>query len=183
MKNRSLSLLLAVVGFAVVAFPARGTAEDYVFSVSVLGGVGGSLDGEPTSGFGNRSFQLGIGVPTDLNTSVTLRVGRLDLGNRPLFEGLEKARLEYADVAGEYHFSESYYTSGLFLGLGAYRLAGDAAGGRQETTQIGAVFGANGEFGITRRLTFLIELSGHYVNFNDSARIYAMAHAGLAYHF
>ena len=105
------------------------------------------------------------------------------LGNRSIFEGLEKPQLDYANVAGEYRFTESYYKSGLFLGLGAYRIAGDVAGVRKEETQIGAVFGADGEFGITRRLTFVIELSGHYVNFSDSARIYALAHAGLAYHF
>jgi len=183
LKNlrRHLSFAALVVGL--VAMPREAAAQSYVASLNLLAGAGGSLDGEPNSGFGNRTFELGVAVPTDVNVVVAVHVGQLDLSSRSTFEGLGKAKLEYGDVVGEYRFDENFYTSGIFLGLGAYRLSGDTIGGRTDETQIGAVIGVDGEFQITHRLYFLVEVSGHYANFKNSAQTFATAHAGLAFHF
>jgi hypothetical protein len=182
-KNRHLSLWFAVLVVCLSLMPSRAAAEPYLVSLNLLAGVGGSLDGEPSSGLGNGTLQVGLSFPTDVNTVVAVRVGRLSLNSRPVFEGLKDARLDYANIAGEYRFTESFYTSGLFLGLGAYRLSGDAPAGHTDSTQVGLVFGADGEFNINRRFAIAVELAGHYVNFNNTARIYATAHAGLAIHF
>lgn len=183
MRNRLLLLALLAAAATVAALPCAATAEPYVASVHLLGGVGGSLDGEPSSGFGNRSLEIGFSMPTDVSTVVGLRVGNLELSDRSSFEGLANAKLEYATVAGEYRFGESYYTSGLFLGLGAYRLSGDVGTERSDETQVGVTLGVNGEFEITRRLSFLIQGAGHYVNFSHRAQMYANAQAGLVFHF
>ncbi len=180
---KKLAFLLFIFAVGLLALPRTASAEPYIASLNLLAGVGGSLDGEPTSGFGNANFELGLSVPTDINTVVAVRVGQLDLSQRSAFEGLSDAKLQYATVAGEYRFSENYYTSGIFLGLGAYRLGGDTAAGHDDETQVGITLGVDGEFQITRRLAFLVQLAGHYVNFSGRAQMYANAQAGLAFHF
>ena len=180
---KKLALALSFVAALCAASPRAASAEPYVTSLNLLAGVGGSLDGEPSSGFGNLNFELGFAVPTDVNTMVSLRVGQLDLSGRSSFEGLSDAKLQYATIAGEYRFAENYYTSGIFIGLGAYKLGGDTAAGHDDETQIGGTVGVDGEFPITRRMAFLVQVAGHYANFSHRAQMYANAQAGLAIHF
>jgi hypothetical protein len=177
----AVSILATVVAATTLAAPA--SAENYIASLNVLGGAGGSLDGEPSSGFGNRSLELGLGMPIEPSTLVVVRGGEIDLSHRSSFEGLTGAKLQYATVSGEYRFSETYYVPGLFLGVGAYRLRGNAAGRSDDTTQVGVTLGVDGEFQITRRLAFVIQASGHYAAFSGRAQMYANAQAGLAFHF
>ena len=180
---KKLAFALSILAAGLLALPRTASAEPYIASLNLLAGVGGSIDGEPTSGFGNANFELGVAVPTDVNTVVSLRLGKLDLSKRSSFEGLTDADLEYVSVAGEYRFAENYYTSGIFMGLGAYRLGGEAASGHQDETQVGVILGVDGEFQITRRLYFLVQVAGHWVNFTHAAQMYANAQAGLAFHF
>ena len=86
-------------------------------------------------------------------------------------------------IGGEYRFPESYYESGVYIGLGGYRLEGEDAGGRsREDTSIGAVIGFTGEFRVNRVMSILVELSGHYADLEE-AQAFGMAHAGLSFHF
>jgi hypothetical protein len=182
--TRDRRLLGRLVSFAALLFVAAGAhAQDlYTWNLAVLGGVGGSFDVKPGSNFGNASYQLELSRNTELETQVGVRLGHLSL-DRKAFGSLSNAGLSYATVAGEYRFQETYYQSGVFLGLGAYRLTGtDASGAKPSKTAIGGSVGFTGEFQLRRWLGLLVEVSGHYVDLRE-AHIYGMAHGGLVVHF
>lgn len=180
--------VLALAALAVLAaFLAPGAAEaqeTYTFTVGALGGLGGSVDAEPGDEIDNTGFQLDLGIVIQPRNHLMLRLGRLDLDSAERFEDLTAAELTYATIGGEYKYRHSYYDSGIYLALGAYRLEGDAAvaGADEEETAIGLALGVTGEFPITRWLGFQVELSGHYVDF-DRASLFAMGQAGLVVHF
>jgi hypothetical protein len=84
---------------------------------------------------------------------------------------------------GEYRFTESFYESGLYIGLGLYSLDGlSLIGGSFTEESVGLVLGISGEFVLTDRVGFLLEVSGHATNL-DTVDTLAMAHAGVAIHF
>jgi hypothetical protein len=151
--------------------------------ITVLGGIGGSQDAEPGSGFGNNAVQLGFTLVTEPQTGIDFRIGRLDLSNEDEFGVLHDAELDYLQVGGEYLFNEGYYQSGVYLGLGGYRLDGTLADGTDESeTALGGALILLGDFTLTRIIALRVELSGHYVLLDD-ARLFAMAQAGLALRF
>jgi hypothetical protein len=162
---------------------AARAQEPYSATLSLLGGLGGAEDAEPSPGFDNQGFQLGLALLTEPGVLVGVRAGSLELGDGDdAFGSLLDAQLDYATIAGEYRYREGYYDSGLYLGLGAYRLEGSRGGRDQSDTAPGLVLGITGEFQLVKRLAFLIELSGHYVDL-DEARLFGMGHAGLEFRF
>jgi hypothetical protein len=163
---------------------ARAGAESLSsFLLAALGGVGGSTDVKPGQGYGNPGFEVDFGHFADPQTLVAVHAGQLNFSSKPSFGALTNAKLSYADIGAEYRFQESYYESGIYLGLGAYRLSGNAAGGGSSAqTAVGGALGITGEFRFNRSLGLLIELSGHYVDFR-SQRVFVMAEAGVALHF
>jgi hypothetical protein len=176
---------IAVLGTLVL--PAAAAAQDlYSWSVGALGGLGGSVDVSPGSkNVNNASWQLEGLALTEARTIIGLRVGHLDLGGKDtVFGSRVGADLSYVTLAGQYMFEESYYDSGIYLGLGGYQLGGrDALTGSSATkTSLGGVLGITGEFKATRRIGVLLELSGHYIDAKDS-HVFAMGHAGVAFHF
>jgi hypothetical protein len=193
-NRRLLGRLVPLIGIAsiasiasiaeITALPTAASAQElYTYTVGVLGGVGGSADVDPGQDFGNHSFQLNLGLVTEPRTVLGLRLGKLALDRRPTFGTLTGASLTYADIGGEYRFDETYYQSGIYLALGAYRLYGERPDGSDRTqTSIGAALGLTGEFPVYRHVGLLVELSGHYAHL-DEAKFFAMAHAGVAVHF
>lgn len=181
-SERLLRLFLVVV--TLLCTPLAASAQQlYTFTASLMGGFGGSPDANPGGSLDNTGFQAGFSFVAEPDTLVGLRVGHLGLGSDPRFGSLFDADLSYATVAGEYRFRETYYESGVYLGLGAYRLGGVEADGRDGgQTSLGVVLGITGEFKISRRFAFLVEFSGHYTDL-DQAQLFAMGHAGVAYHF
>jgi hypothetical protein len=182
-----LGCLALVTLLGTLALPPPAAAQDlYGWTVGLMGGVGGSVDVKPGSrSFSNAGYQLEGLALIEPRTQLGLRVGHLDLGGKnTLFGSRVGADLSYVTLAGQYMYEESYYDSGLYLGLGAYRLGGKDAisGGSASKTAAGGVFGVTGEFKATRRLALLIELSAHYIDVRN-AHIFAMAHGGLAFHF
>jgi hypothetical protein len=167
-----LPLLLPRAGHAV---------ESYTFTVGLLGGVGGSHDVDPGDGFGNRALQASFSLVREPGVHLGLRLGRLSMDDER-FGSFFDAEVEYATIAGEYRAREDFYESGLFLGLGAYRLQGTRSGGDDEETAVGATVGVSGEFAVSRRLSLLVELSGHWVDF-DEAQLFGTGLAGIAVHF
>ena len=175
-----LALLLAVL-----ALPAAARAQDhYTFSAAALGSFGGSPDVDG-SNYGNGGYQLNLGLVTEPRTILGLRFGHLSLDKPAPFGSLTGAGLTYATIGGEYRYAESYYDSGVYLALGAYRLHGKLADGSSEDrTAAGAALGLTGEFKVTRRLGVLVELSAHYADFSDKdIQFFAMGSAGVIYHF
>src|SRR5258708_23324006 len=151
-----------------------------------MGGGGGSVDVRPGSrNFSNGSWQVEGLVLTEPRIVVALRAGQLALGGKDaLFGSRVGADLSYVTLSGQYMFEESYYDSGVYLGLGAYRLGGNDAvtGASASKTVAGGVLGLTGDFKASKRFSVVLELSGHYIDIRQ-AHIYAMAHGGLAFHF
>jgi hypothetical protein len=177
--------LLAVL--AALALPGAAAAQNlYNWTVGVMGGAGGSPDVKPGSrNYGNFSWQVEGLALTEQHTFLGLRLGHLALGDKStLFGSRVGADLSYVTLAGQYNYIESYYESGVYLGLGAYRLGGkDAATGASASkTVAGGVFGLTGDFRASRRMSVLVELSAHYIDIRN-AHVFAMAHGGLAFHF
>ncbi len=185
MRNRRPLALFGATALLLLLAPVRAARaqELYNFTAAFLGGAGGSLDVDRGDDLGNTGLQLNLALVTEPRTHVALRLGRLDLDVDPGFGSLTDAELTYATVAGEYKWREVYYTSGVYLGLGAYELEGLGPGGGDESdTAPGAVLGVTGEFQLHRKVGLLLELSGHWADFEE-ANVFAMGHAGIAVHF
>ncbi|MCP4202189.1 MAG: hypothetical protein GY769_09660 [bacterium] len=179
--SRARSAFILVFVLLVLALPATAAAESSVYSFNLWAGVGGSMD-EDEAGLSNSTYQLGFSVQPEDQLLVGLRVGELDLGGG-LIGGSIDTSLDYATVVGEYRFTETFYESGLFIGLGLYSLDGVLPLGQGFTEEsVGLALGISGEFVLTSRFGFLLELSGHLTNL-DSVDTLVMGHAGVAIHF
>ena len=179
-QHRLLRLALLA---ALFLLPGAVRAQElYTFTAGLLGGIGGSLDADPGDGLDNTGFQLNLTMVTEPRTHVGFRLGQLSLDSEDRFGSLSEAELSYVTVAGEYRFPQSYYESGLYIGLGGYRLDGSRGGRDEQDTAIGLNLGVTGEFAVTPWLGVLIELSGHYADL-DEAQFFALGHAGIAIHF
>lgn len=179
------SCILALVVVAVLAVTSPLAAQElYTHTLSAFGGLGGSIDADPGDDLDNSGFQLGASMVTEDSTRIALRAGRIGLAGGERFESLLDADLSYVTLSGEYRFRETYYAHWVYIGLGGYRVEGDDlfTGGESDDTALGLVIGLVGEFNLTRRLDFVVELSGHYADL-DEASIFALGHAGLAFHF
>ncbi|MEM7481574.1 MAG: hypothetical protein AAF481_10410 [Acidobacteriota bacterium] len=165
-----------------LAIPSAAGAQDRnLFTVTALGALGGSLDADRGDGVENTGFQLGFSMVTEPRTHVGVRVGQLHFDD-PL-ESFFDADLSYLTLAGEYRYDEGVYDSGIYLGIGGYQLEGSSFAGRGlDETAFGAVLGFTGEFPITQRFGFALELSGHFVDF-DETQLFAIGHAGISYRF
>lgn len=175
---------LVVLGTLAVAAPASAQVQEtYNYTASLFAGVAGSTDADPGDGVDNGALQLGLNFVTKPRTQIALRLGRFDLDSEELFGGLRDAELTYITVAGQYRLSEGYYDSALFAGLGLYDLDGTPVLGDSDSeTSAGLQLGVLGDFAINRRFSFLLELSGHYVDFDD-ANVFVMGMAGVGFHF
>lgn len=179
MSRVSCALLIT---FGILAGPAA-VAQSYSYTASLLGGVGGSFDADPDPGFGNPGFQLGFSWLTERKTHVGVRLGRLDFGSDRL-ESLVDSDLTYLSLAGEYRFTESYYESGVYLGLGLYSVDGTpvTVGASDGDSGLGLVLGVTGEFPINRRFAILVDVAGHFADI-DGAQTFATGLVGVGYHF
>jgi hypothetical protein len=182
-RQRLLGGLAALLGLLALPGVAHA-AEQYTYTAGIFGGIGGSFDASPGDDLSNSSYQLNLSMVTDPRTHVVLRIGKLNLDKKGAFGTLTGADLSYVTIAGEYRFQENYYESGIYIGLGGYRLSGDRSsdGQADSQTSVGVVVGVTGEITVNRWLGVVVELSGHYVDVNE-ANLYGMGHAGLAFHF
>ena len=175
-----VAVTLAVGGL--VAAPASAV-EPYLFTFGALGGLGGPLDaGEPDPGLSNRALQLQIGLVTEDHTLLQLRLGRLELADEDRLGGFTAPELTYATLAGEYRFSRRWYESGIFLGLGGYRVRGDRGFETDDETALGATLGVTADVELNRWLSLVGELTGHYALL-DEETMFATAMGGLAVRF
>ncbi|MFQ5525518.1 MAG: hypothetical protein ACE5GX_04590 [Thermoanaerobaculia bacterium] len=178
--NRSKTLLLALFVLGSLVLPTSAVA-DSVFRANLMAGVGGPLD-EDEAGLSNSSFQLGFSVEPEDQLLVGVRVGQLDLGSA-LVGNLIDSSIDFATVVGEYRFTESFYESGLYIGLGLYQLDGTLFFGQGFSEEaVGLTLGISGEFLLTESLGFVLEISGHLTNL-DTIDTLMMGHAGVSFHF
>jgi hypothetical protein len=180
--QRALGGMALLTGLLLLPGAARAQ-EPYNFSVAALGGIGGSVDAEPGDDLDNTGYQVNFSMVTDPQTHVGVRIGRLGLDKSEFFGTLTEADLTYVTIGGEYRFDETWYDSGLYIGLGGYRLDGtDQVGDDSRDTSIGLAVGITGEFKVNHWLGVLLEISGHYVDF-DEAQLFGIGHGGIAVHF
>jgi hypothetical protein len=181
-NHRLLGRLL--LAFSLLLLPAAAGAQElYTYTVGVFGGIGGSLDADPGGSLTNTGYQLNLGLVTEPHTHLVLRTGRLGLDKDKLFGSLSNADMEYVTLGGEYRYSEEFYESGAFVALGAYRLNGTRASGRDSREDTwGVSAGFTGELPIRRWLGVQAEISGHYVDFREE-QFFVMGHVGVAFHF
>lgn len=174
-----LALFAALLGFV----PAAGRGQElYNYSVDLLGTLGGSTDADPGNSLTNTGYQLNFLLVTEPRTLVGIRAGQLALDKDDFFNELRDAELSYATIGGEYRARQTSFESGVFLGIGAYKLEGTAPGRSVSDTSWGLSAGVTSEFFVTRRIGILLELSAHYTDL-DEARIFLMGHGGVAIHF
>jgi len=180
--QRALGGIALLAGLLLLPGAARAQ-EFYNFSVAGLGSIGGSVDADPGDDLSNTGYQLNLAVVTDSRTHAVVRLGQLGLDGDEFFGSLRDAELSYVTLGGEYRFDEDWYDSGAYLALGGYRLEGTAFDGEDsEDTSIGLAVGVTGEFKVNNWLGVLLELSGHYIDF-DEAQFFAMGHGGFIVHF
>jgi hypothetical protein len=180
---RSAFLVLAIAALSALAAPPAGaqTQENYLFTVSLLGGLGGSIDAEPDAGLDQRSLVASFAFVTEPRLHTVVKLGQLTIDDEPLGT-IADAEVEYVTVGGDYRVLRGFYDSGLFMGLGAYRLSGERGGAEEEDTAIGAHLGVSGEIRTTSWLGLVLELTGHWVDF-DEQQIFATGNVGVAIHF
>jgi len=172
---------LMILALGLATGPARAV-EPYLVTVGVLGGVGGPLDADdPDPGNSQRALELQLGLITEPRTLLQLRLGKIDFDEADRLGDFLAPEIEYATLSGEYRFYRNFYDSGIFLGLGGYRLTGTSSGGNDKTA-LGLTAGVTGEFEIVSRFSVLGQISGHYIDF-DEAQLFATAMAGLSIKF
>lgn len=183
--NRGLHRLpkLALLGCFLLFAPAAGRAQElYTYSLGLLGTAGGSPDAEPGNSLTNTGYQVNALLVTEPRTLVGIRAGSLALDKDGLFNTLRDAKLTYASLGGEYRARQTFFESGMFVGIGGYRLEGTSASRSSSQTSWGLSVGATSEFFVTRRIGILLELSGHYADL-DEVQFFVMGHGGVAIHF
>jgi hypothetical protein len=180
--NRTLFLAVSLLILGVVLVPTGAAAqEDQPLEASLLFGFGGSFD-EDQSGLSNSGYQIGLSLGVARRTKVGVRLGEIDYSPGDFISSISQPTFSYVTVGGEYTFSERYYESGIYLGLGAYKLEGFLGGLPFDDSTIGLALGVTGEFEVTRRLGLVLEAAGHFADFGP-ARYFLTFHGGLAYHF
>jgi hypothetical protein len=173
----ALPLALALCLFGSLA----AAAQDHPLSVTLSGGVGGSLD-EDESGFSNATYQMRFAVETARHTNLGIRLGRMDFGDAEIGR-VSDVTLDFVSVAGEYIFDEPSYESGLFLGLGFFDFASTRLDGRSgDETAVGLVVGALAEFALAKRWFVYGEASFAYTNL-DIAQLFADLQVGVGFRF
>jgi hypothetical protein len=174
--------IVAAAALLVGSAPAAAQ-ELYSYTVSGLGGLGGSFDAERGDGIDSPALQAGFSMVTEPSTHVGVRVGRIAFDESEPLESLFDAELTYLTLAGEYRFDQGFYRSGIYLGLGGYRLEGTRPGeGAVEDTSLGLAVGLTGEVEINRHFGLLLEFSGHYADL-DETQMFVLAQGGVAFHF
>jgi hypothetical protein len=99
-----------------------------------------------------------------------------------------RTRIDYVTVGVSYQFWEGDYTSGIFGGIGGYKVNPDPS--PQEITNFrdrnetvfGWHFGVDGDLRVLSRLSFVGRLTYHYVR-SESARSLLAANAGAVFRF
>lgn len=177
-RNRWLPLSALLLA-GLLALPTLGAAQSHDFTIGVMGGFGGASDADPDTGIDDTGFQLLFSYKREIDLLFSARLGQLDLeadGAGDLFD----SELTYLTLNGEYLASSDHYQSGLFLGLGLYRIEGDVFVPDEES--FGLNIGASGDFRLTDHFSLLVEVSAHYADL-DLARFFVMGHVGVGFHF
>jgi len=95
------------------------------------------------------------------------------------FRAPVKGHIEHVDGVVQYSMSEPFGKTGIFAGLGMYRISASSIASE---TSYGYTFGVNGDFPITRKYGFVAEGSYHWLNTATKARYISLT-GGLRINF
>lgn len=154
--KRSLLLLVLLVT------PSLALAQPFQFGI--LAGAGRSMEDGFDLDFDEQVVEVFVGTRVDVQTMFNVKFGQTDTAVGPTGDALPGGKLEYLAGQVEYQFDEIWGSSSLFAGPGVYR----ARGGDIEEAELGISGGVNAVFPLTRRYGVLVELSYHWVNFEES---------------
>ncbi len=174
-------VVAAALAVPCVAQPSTNT------SIAVLGGVGGSPDSESYTG---SHLQALVSFEWKRNTAAQFRVGSLEIDLPTSFDTIfQPADMTYVSVATEYRTSADYYESGFIIGFGYYNLQSDllvvpgqAVFFETDEDSFGLHIGSSGDFSLTQRWSVLVEVMGHYADF-DAEQLFLTAQAGIRFRF
>lgn len=186
MKRTLLLLALALAG-AVPAMAQEtnefgvlvGGSRRFIWGGEGVRSITGDAESdwiESNFSFSNTSFELYWSIPIEPELNLKFKGGRLeseipvgydaDDPDTPNEVDPTRFRRDVADgevahveALVEYEFDEPFGSSGLFAGLGYYRLS---APNEDSQTTFGFVGGVNADFPITRRYGFVLEGSYHW---------------------
>jgi hypothetical protein len=185
MKRTLFLLALTVLG-AMPAFAQEsnefgiivGGSRRFVFGGGNVKSITGPAESdwiESNFSFSNTSFELYWSMPIEPELSLKFKGGRLEseipigyiaddpatAANDPrLFRrDVADGEVAHAEAVVQYEFDEPFGSSGLFAGLGYYRLS---APDEESQTTWGVVAGVNADFPITRRYGVVLEGSYHW---------------------
>ena len=173
--------LLALATLAALPALAQETTDLGI----IVGGSRRFVDGAPHQdendliesnfSFSNTSVELYWSLPIEDDLNFRIKGGRIDTEvsvpyevTTPTPENPDAITVNRRDVDGEVHhlealveyeFDEPFGSSGLFAGLGFYRLA---ASGEDTQQTWGVTAGVNADFPITRRYGVLLEAAYHW---------------------
>lgn len=148
--------------FVLLATPTLALAQPFQFGV--LAGAGRSMEEGFDFDFDHSVIEVFVGARVDVQTVFNIKLGQTDTEVGPGGEPLADGKLDYVAGQVEYQFDEIWGSSSIFAGPGVYR----ARGGDIEETEVGLSGGVNALFPLTRRYGVLVELSYHWVNFDEN---------------
>lgn len=171
--KRTLPLLVLLV---VSAMPVL--AQDSNEFGVIVGGSRRFVDGAPHQNdddfiesnfsFGNNSIELYWSMPIEEDVNLKFKGGRIESEIAIPYTPADSTVTNRRDVEGEVHhlesvieyeFDETFGSSGLFAGLGFYRLS---APGEETRSNWGITAGVNSDFPITRRYGVILEGAYHW---------------------
>lgn len=181
------TLLLLVV--ALSALPAAAQYSEFGFvlggskrlisQTDEMQGIGISDDFK----FGNSVKELYYSIKLDDYSRFKIKLGQITAPGAFKVNGarvdVAKADTDHIDGIVDYRFSEPFGSTGLWAGVGLYRIQ---APDQQEETNYGFSGGVNGDFPLSRRYGVVVEAAYHWVNFHYKPR-YVTLGAGLRISF
>jgi hypothetical protein len=133
--------------------------------------------------FGNSVKEIYYSVRIDEYSRFKIKLGQITAPGAFQVNGarvdVAKADLDHIDGIVDYRFSEPFGSTGLFAGVGLYRLD---APDQKEETNYGFNGGVNGDFPLSRRYGVVVEAAYHWVNLEYKPRYITLA-AGLRISF
>jgi hypothetical protein len=149
---------------------------------------------ESNFGLSNSAIDLYWSIQTESDVHFKIRGGRIETEIATPYEaevtegGVTQTKTfrrdsegEVAHIEGvvEYRFSEAFGSSGLFAGVGYYRLSPDEG---DDLATYGVVGGVNADFPITRRYGVVVEGAYHWTSGDFNSR-YMTLGAGMRVRF
>ncbi|MDQ3282286.1 MAG: hypothetical protein M3Q69_12850, partial [Acidobacteriota bacterium] len=123
---------------------------------------------DATFSFANNSFDLFWATQLEPDTWLRLRAGRIEgpvpvaytvAGSDTVFRRDANGEVQHLGVDVQYNFDEPYGSTGIFAGVGLYRVSAPDA---DTSSSYGFNVGVNADFPITRRYGFVLETAYHW---------------------